>query len=189
LVLYLDVEGAFPNAVTDRLIHNLQKRRVPDTYVNYIRSLLQDRNTKLKLDDYTSIPIPIENGIGQGDPLSMLLYIVYNVDLLDIPESSEEDAIGYVDDACLIAIADDFKTTCKMLSNMIEREGGGFEWSRRHNSKFALDKLAVTHFSRTEASNAKTQRAKAKLKHPKLKLQGQEVEVAKTYKYSILGST
>lgn len=25
LVLFLDVEGAFPNAVTDRLIHNLKK--------------------------------------------------------------------------------------------------------------------------------------------------------------------
>jgi len=28
-VLFLDVEGAFPNTVTDRLIHNLQRRRIP----------------------------------------------------------------------------------------------------------------------------------------------------------------
>lgn len=28
-VLFLDVEGAFPNAVTDRLIHNLKRRRIP----------------------------------------------------------------------------------------------------------------------------------------------------------------
>ena len=29
-VLFLDVEGAFPNAVMERLLHNLWKRRVPE---------------------------------------------------------------------------------------------------------------------------------------------------------------
>ena len=33
-VLFLDVEGAFPNAVTSRLLHNLRKRRVPEVYVS-----------------------------------------------------------------------------------------------------------------------------------------------------------
>ncbi|KAF7773567.1 hypothetical protein Agabi119p4_5734 [Agaricus bisporus var. burnettii] len=182
-VLYLDVEGAFPNAVTERLIHNLKKRRVADVYVNYVRSLLRNRSTRLKFDDYLSDPTPINNGIGQGDPLSMLLYIVYNSDLLDIPESLDEDAIGYVDDACLIATADDFKTTCEMLTNMMERARGGFEWSTEHSSRFALDKLAVTHFSRTERKNARTPKARAKLEYPELKLRGQVVEAMKVYKY------
>ena len=34
----------------------------------------------------------------------MLLYILYNTDMLDIPDNpQEEDAIGYVDDIALIA--------------------------------------------------------------------------------------
>jgi len=36
LVLFLDVEGAFPNTVTDRLIHNLKKRRIPAAYVKFV---------------------------------------------------------------------------------------------------------------------------------------------------------
>ena len=32
-VLFLDVEGAFPNAVTSKLIHNLKKRRIPTAIV------------------------------------------------------------------------------------------------------------------------------------------------------------
>ena len=79
-ILFLDVEGAFPNAVTDRLIHNLKKRRIPTAYVNFVKQLLNDRTTKLKFDDFVSEPIKIENGIGQGDPLSMILYIFYNAD-------------------------------------------------------------------------------------------------------------
>lgn len=39
-VLFPDVEGAFPNAVLDRLIHNLRRRRIPGIYVDFIRQIL-----------------------------------------------------------------------------------------------------------------------------------------------------
>ena len=35
-VLFLDVEGAFPNVVTHCLLHNMQKRRVPAAYVAFV---------------------------------------------------------------------------------------------------------------------------------------------------------
>ena len=35
-ILFLDVEGAFPNMVSDRLIHNLQKRKIPSIYIKLI---------------------------------------------------------------------------------------------------------------------------------------------------------
>ncbi|KAF7783210.1 hypothetical protein Agabi119p4_2586 [Agaricus bisporus var. burnettii] len=182
-VLYLDVEGAFPNAVTDRLIHNLRKRRVAAKYVEYVQAMLQDRRTRLRFDDFQSDPIRIDNGIGQGDPLSMLLYITYNADLLEIPNNLDEGAAGYVDDAYLLATAPDFKQTTRKLQKMMEREGGGFEWSTAHNSKFALDKLAITHFSPTENKGGLTERARARNERPQLELRGQSVEEAQMYKY------
>ena len=51
-VLYLDVEGAFPNAVTNRLIHNLKKRRILMLLVKFIAILLSNRRTRMKFDDY-----------------------------------------------------------------------------------------------------------------------------------------
>jgi len=80
-ILFIDVEGAFPNAVTDRLIHNLRKRRIPKAYTDFVRRLLERCKTKLKFDDFISELINICNGIGQGDPLSMIFYIIYNADL------------------------------------------------------------------------------------------------------------
>lgn len=82
-VLFLDVEGAFPNVVTDQLVHNLCKRQIPEVYIAFIRWLLEGRRTKLKFDGFTSEPIDIVNGIGQGDLLSMILYLIYNTDLID----------------------------------------------------------------------------------------------------------
>ena len=73
-VLFLDIEGAFPNAIPERLVHNLRKRRIPSKYTKFVSNMLRGRVTTLKFDGYTSAPIHIDNGIGQGDPLSMALY-------------------------------------------------------------------------------------------------------------------
>jgi len=71
-ILFLDIEEAFPNAVTDRLIHNLRRRRIPEQYICFIKQLLTGCRTKLKFDDFISESIEILNGIGQGNPLSMI---------------------------------------------------------------------------------------------------------------------
>jgi hypothetical protein len=51
---------------------------------------------------------------------------------------------------CLIAVGHSFMETTATLQDMMERQNRGFNWSMDHNSKFALDKLAVTHFTRAE---------------------------------------
>ena len=79
-VLFLNIEGTFPNAVTDRLLHNMRTHRLPPEVVNYTQQLLQGRRTRLRFDDFNSDWIPIANGIGQGNPLSMILFVIYNSD-------------------------------------------------------------------------------------------------------------
>ena len=74
--------------------------------------LLSNRKTRIKFDDYISEPHDITNGIGQGNPLSMILYIIYNADLLEIPgDETREDAISYVDDIAIIATGSIFEET------------------------------------------------------------------------------
>lgn len=184
-VLFLDVEGAFPNAVTDRLVHNLRKRRIPEAYIAFIRRLLEGRRTKLKFDDFTSEPIDIVNGIGQGDPLSMILYIIYNADLIDyIALHQDEDAIGYVDDAVIIAYGTDFNESVQKLTDMMNRDqDGGFAWSKTHNSKYEISKLAVLHASLRSQPDPENQRKRIPLDRPPLKLQGVTIKEVTSYKY------
>ncbi len=146
-VLFLDIEGAFPNAVNERLIHNMKKRRVPTALVKFTKNLLQDRFTMLKFDDFTSERIPIDNSIGQGDPLSMVLYQYYNADILDIPAGSNESAMAYVDNAILIATGENFIETHQTLMNMMTRPNGALDWSKDHNSRFKFSKLALMDFA------------------------------------------
>ena len=50
----LNVQGAFPNTVQDRLLHNMKLRGIPEGYILLIDRMLTDRRTRLKFDDYFS---------------------------------------------------------------------------------------------------------------------------------------
>ena len=89
--------------------------------------MLANRRNHLKFDDYESDWFTLDNGIVQGDPLSMLLYLFYNADMLDVPSSNREDCLGYVDDIALTVEAKTFNDVHQMLQDMINREGGAKE--------------------------------------------------------------
>jgi hypothetical protein len=177
-ILFLNVAGAFPNAVTKRLVRNLRNRRIPETYIRFIEQLLTGRRTKLKFDDFVSEFIEIANGIGQGDPLSMILYIIYNSDLLEIIENEEKgDAVGFVDDIALMAIGNDFEETTSQLTTLMTKEDGGIQWSLDHNSKFETSKSVILHATRKTQQDPEDHRQRVRLgDRPTLVLQGEEVE-------------
>ena len=156
-VLFLDIEGAFPNAVPSKLLHNLKKRKVPNKLINFTAGLLEGRITTLKFDDHISAPFPVDNGIGQGDPLSMALYQFYNADILDIPKTSNESAIAYVDDALLLTVADSFVQAHQMLANMMIRQKGVIDWSKSHNSPLEYSKLALIDFAHQNSTKPRSQ--------------------------------
>lgn len=79
----------------------------------------------------------------------MILYIIYNADLLSIAgDVDSEDSLGFVDDIAILAIGKDFEENARTLKSMMEREGGGQQWSNEHNSKFEISKSAVLHLTR-----------------------------------------
>jgi len=154
-VLFLDIEGTFPNAVPKRLVHNLRKQRIPRKYTKFVDNMLRGRVTTLKFDRYSSVPIHINNGIGQGDPLSMIMYQYYNADLLDIPNNKDEDAMAFVDNSFMLAIADNFEEAHEMLADMMGREGGVTEWSTTHNSPLEYSKLALMDFAHYQSQKTR----------------------------------
>ena len=127
----------------------MRTRRLPPTIVNFTEKLLQGRKTRLRFDDFLSDWFSITNGIGQGDPFSMLLFIIYNSDLVEMAEGSSELTLAFVDDTAFIAIGKTFEETHSILKNMLERENGGYQWSKDHNSRFETSKFALIDFTRS----------------------------------------
>jgi hypothetical protein len=126
----------------------MKRRSIPEEYILIIKSLLADRRTHLKFDDFVSEPIPVRNGILQGDPISMVLFLFYNADLLEVTEGKDNVSIAFVDDTTLLVIGPNFRACHRALKHLMEKAGGIYEWERNHNAKWELSKSALIDFSR-----------------------------------------
>jgi len=157
-------------------------RKIPELYVQFIDRMLTDRCTRLKFNGYTSDWMAIDNGIVQGDPLSMLLYLFYNTDLLADPKK-EEAKLAYVDDANFYAEGDDFQEVYDCLWDMMCREWGGQDWSKAHNSHFELSKLALVGFTRKQVRDPSQPGKMISKPWPNFEMQGITIKPSNVHKY------
>jgi retron-type reverse transcriptase len=116
-LLSLDVKGAFDNVSHKRLLHNLGKRKIPSTLVRWIAEFLKDRTTEIRLADYTLLSSKINAGIPQGSPLSPILYLFYNADLLEVYNSKRNrtSAIKFIDDVNILTFGPNTEDICRNL--------------------------------------------------------------------------
>ena len=153
-------------------------------YVAFIKQLFTGRHTRFKFDDFVSESIDILNGIGQGDPLSMILYILYNTDLLEITGDDEyENSLGYVDDIALVATGKNVEETNQQLQHIMTKENGGLQWSKDHNSKFEVSESVVLHTTwRMQADPDKPGKCICLDRSPLL-IKGQCIQEVQNFKY------
>jgi hypothetical protein len=140
-MLLLDVLGAFDNVSYKRLLYNLQKRQLPLEIIGWIASYLKDYCSKIKLQEGTGPEFSIYIGILQGSLLSLILYLFYNADLLEI--KGEEDLItGYINDISIMVS----RKVGENNAQLVEIHKKAEEWAQRHTLVFALDKYELLHF-------------------------------------------
>lgn len=150
-LLLLDVSDAYDNVSRERLLHNLRKRRVSDNIIRWTDSFLPGRSTTLKLQEYTAPSAPILTGIPQGSPISPILYLFYNADLIEGCKTEDTEAVGYIDDVSILAIGPSSSRNCKTLKG-IHREAE--KWAQKHGSQFGPAKYELIHFTRDPKMNS-----------------------------------
>ena len=117
-LLLLDVSGAFDNVSHARLLHNLRKRRIDERTVRWIASFLTDRSTVISFDTFKSEVYQTTTGIPQGSPLSPIMYLYYNADLIETCNREPNTlATGYIDDIAILRWGSSIKETCNGLEN------------------------------------------------------------------------
>jgi ribonuclease HI/exonuclease III len=144
-MLLLDVSGAYDNVSHTRLIHCLRKRRIPESIIAYLTSFLEDRTTEIALSEGTSNKFTLTTGIPQGSPISPILYLFYNADLLEIAKGESKSLVtGYIDDTNLIAEGKDTTETIAILQGLHHKAE---QWANRAASVFAPAKYRLIHFT------------------------------------------
>ena len=117
-ILSLDVAGAFNNVSHERLIHNLRTRKIPAKLVNWVNSFLKDRQSSLTFDGRTSAMRQVNAGIPQGSPVSPILFLFFNAELVKGCEKLgiKASPVGFVDDVNILAYKRSTADTCETLS-------------------------------------------------------------------------
>ena len=150
--VFLDVAGAFNNVHHKRLIHNLKMRRIPVCLARWLESFLHGRSTKLQFNGRTSDPIKTAAGVPQGSPLSPLLYMYYNADLLTVSTKPNEIAIGFIDDIVYGTAGATDNGNARRLKQMLKEAG---KWRKCHGAQFEQSKYILVHFTRNYRKSTK----------------------------------
>jgi hypothetical protein len=134
--LFLNVKSAFPSVVKKRLINTLIKKNSPLYLSAIILSLLSNRTTSLKMEEYLSPSFNLNCGLPQGSPLSPILYTIYNSSLLinkPLELTQNSISLGFIDDVThLVAHKDRETAICQLESKGCQ----SLEWYKRHNAIF-----------------------------------------------------
>jgi len=103
----------------------------------------------------------------------MLLYIIYNLDLVDVTKKEERElTLTFVDDTTLVIVGKTFEETHRKLKDIMERQGGVYEWSANHNSHFETSKFKLIDFSLNRSRH-----------HPDMILRGVTIKSSATHKF------
>ncbi|KAL1581903.1 hypothetical protein WHR41_09480 [Cladosporium halotolerans] len=142
-----DVQGAFNGVHPSVLAERLRERRVPGDLVAWIESFCNRRKASVVVGDYESPISEIEHaGILQGSPLSPILYVFYNANLVQGRISKSEGSIGFIDDYnAWVTGPSAAENTRKLQTQLLPRAE---KWARESGAVFEAEKTAFIHFVR-----------------------------------------
>ncbi|VEN64529.1 unnamed protein product [Callosobruchus maculatus] len=99
-VLLLDVSKAFDKVWHEGLLYKLIQKGFPFWLLKLLKSFLEGRKFRIKIDNVLSTIRPVKAGVPQGSVLGPILYSFF---IHDVPSPSNCEVYLYADDTALVA--------------------------------------------------------------------------------------
>ena len=149
MLVTFDLKGAFNGVATDVLLSCPRAHRIPEEYVQWIQDFCIERSATIAINGLTSTPKSLENaGLPQGSPLSPLLFLFFNANLVKSVINKSRGAVAFVDDYSAWVTSDSVESNVTKLQTLIvnplER------WAGVSGTIFRPDKSYMTHFTRNK---------------------------------------
>ena len=109
---------------------------------------LINRHTIVKINEHTTPKLSIDHGLPQGLPLSSILYLFYNADLLDDSAKKGVKAQGFIDDITHIITGKSTRDNTQKLAKV--HNSVCKDWRAKHGSEFSIRKYQLIHISRKQ---------------------------------------
>jgi hypothetical protein len=142
--LFLDVQGAFDNVSSDRLLHTLHHLGCPTPIISWSASFLTSRSTALSFNGRTDQQHPITTGIPQGSLVSPIIFLLYLHPLFDTLRDSHPGLWCpiYIDDVALVVHGPSREDNARSLEAAVVM---AFYWLEESAVAFDDAKLELLH--------------------------------------------
>ena len=144
-----DVKGAFNGVNREVLLRRLRERRVPETLVRWVGDFCQKRKATVMLNGHNTPIVELEAaGIPQGSPLSPILFLFFNANLVQNVINKHQGAIAFVDDyTAWVTGPTAAENTRKLHERFVPRAEA---WEESRGATFQPEKTAFIHFTRNK---------------------------------------
>lgn len=142
-----DVKGAFNGVSKEVLLHRLRERNLPEILVQWIDSFCQTRKATISLNGQDSTVFELDApGLPQGSPLSSILFLFFNANLVQNVVNAHQGSIAFVDDyTAWVTGPSAVENTRKIQERFITKAEA---WEASSGAAFQPEKTAFIHFSR-----------------------------------------
>ncbi len=145
-LISFDVKGAYNGVCKERLVQRMRARGIPEELCRWTESFCSDRTASIQVNGHVAevrnLP---QAGLPQGSPLSPILFLFFNADLVQRRTDSNGGAVAFVDDFTAWVTGPTARSTRKGVEAIIDE---ALDWERRSGATFEAEKTAVIHFTR-----------------------------------------
>jgi ribonuclease HI len=146
-LISFDVKGAYNGVNKDVLLHRLRARRVPETLVQWVDGFCSKRRATVVVNGHDSPTYDLTSpGLPQGSPLSPILFLFFNADLVQNVLNSHQGAMAFVDDYSAWVTGRTAQDNAQKIQERIVPRAE--TWEANSGATFEPDKTTFIHFSR-----------------------------------------
>ncbi|SPJ70278.1 related to reverse transcriptase [Fusarium torulosum] len=145
-LISFDVKGAYNGVCKERLLQRMKARGIPEGFLRWIDAFCSERTATIVINGQSSESRPLpQAGLPQGSPLSPILFLFFNADLVQTQIDRNGGAIAFVDDYTAWVSGPTAQSNRRGIQAVIDK---ALDWERRSGATFEAEKTAIIHFTR-----------------------------------------
>ncbi|KAM9874254.1 hypothetical protein VDGL01_11687, partial [Verticillium dahliae] len=146
MLLQEHIFKAWRGRKSDRLLQMLTARGIPLQLVRWVGAFCSERTASIDVNGQASEKRAFpQAGLPQGSPLSPVLFLFFNADLVQYRIGADGGAVAFIDDYTAWVVGPTAEANRGGIQGIIEK---ALNWESRSGATFEADKTAIIHFSR-----------------------------------------
>ena len=144
-LISFDVKGAYNGVCKERLLQRMQAWGIPEELRRWVDAFCSEHTATIQVNRQSSETRNLpQAGLPQGSPLSPILFLFFNADLVQQHINSHGGAVAFSDDFMAWVTGPTAQSNHEGIETIINN---ALDWERRSGATFEAEKTAIIHFT------------------------------------------